>query len=153
MDSIETSFQQNFNSLCMNLGQTLNMIWDMTWSIAHDLWQSIVSRSHLLSTTRKRLPAGRSVSFRSGILFKESAPRRRRNCAKYRIKFFFKRENAEKENADTTCYLPTFCNHVFNVRRIVMHLADTCRSPARRCACKHLLLLLKGRTHDSIENE
>lgn len=98
---------QNFNfSLCMymNLGQALDMIWDMTWSIAHDLWQSVVSHSYLLSTTRKRFPAGRSVSFRSGILFKQSAPRRRRNCAKYRIKFFLS-EKMRKEKMQTRCVI------------------------------------------------
>lgn len=68
--------------------------------------------------------------------------------------FFFEREKAERENADTTCYLPTFCNHVFNVRRIVMHLIHTDRPHGDGVTMSmQTFIVAFERKNDSIENE
>lgn len=117
----------------VGLGQALDMIWDMTRSIAHDLWQSAVSCSRLLSTTRKRLPAGRGASFRSGICYSKS-PRLVDNEIGRGNKwwFYFQARKGGKRKCRRDVLFTNVCNHVFSVRRIVMYLADTYRSPARR---------------------
>jgi len=63
--------------------------------MGYDVDYRVQPLTRLLSTTQKWLLATRDAFFRSGILFKESAPRRRRNRAK-----FFKQKKAERENAD-----------------------------------------------------
>lgn len=82
----------------------------------------------LLSTAQKRFPAGRNASFRSGIQFVKPATTELREVAN---KIFLSKKR-RKEKMQTRRVFTNVCNNVFSVRRIVMHLADTYRSPARR---------------------